>query len=913
MAERSVSVAITAQVQGFVAGINTAKANMSSFNAELQKSAAKRQALGELGNTAGKIGLVAAAGLGAAVMASANFDKAMSNVQAATHESTEAMGELRQAALDAGADTVFSASEAASGIEALAKAGVQTADILGGGLAGALDLAAAGELGVQDAAEAAAGAMAQFNLEGSQVPHIADLLAAAAGKAQGEVSDMVMALKQSGTVAAQTGLTLEETTGTLAAFAEQSLLGSDAGTSFKQMLAALTPNGAKAASAMEQYNIEAFDAQGNFVGMTALAGSLREGLSGLTQEQRMATMETIFGSDAVRAASIVYDQGAEGIQSWIEKTNDSGYAAETAAIKLDNLAGDLEAFKGSLETALIGAGDGAQGPLRNLVQGATEVVNAFNKLPPAAKNATTGLLAITAVTGGGFWFGAKVVGGIVDTKNALETLAISSPRTAGALGKLGKAAGVAAAALAALAVVDAIQNNFDSTVPGVNALTQSLLDLSAAGTDAAMADALANLGSLLSVKIERSLAPDDVQTFADSLERLADPNIAQALQDNIAGVIGFGGGSEFEAAQSQIEGLEAALTNIAVSAGPDAAAQALADFADAAGLSESQVETLMGLMPGYEDALAGAGSAAELAAGATDELTGATRAGATAADNYTDAIAKNAEAMQERRDAALAAFDAETAWRQAMKDAKAQADKNNAGIRGNSKAALENRDALSNLAAAWNGLDGSAQDADGAFRRAKQTFIDTAVAMGVPKKAAEELARKLMDIPPRRVTAVVVETDAAMSALQRFEQFKLTDKYVDVYTRTHGHQNVGATGGPVIGPGTGTSDDVPYMLSNGEHILTAREVAAAGGHEAIFRMRRALLGGGETVGRLAAPVRMSGGGVDPGLASLVADLRSALSQLPGAVRAGSAEGSRIGTEGRFRAFDAAPYLTTGGI
>jgi hypothetical protein len=62
-----------------------------------------------------------------------------------------------------------------------------------------------------------------------------------------------------------------------------------------------------------------------------------------------------------------------------------------------------------------------------------------------------------------------------------------------------------------------------------------------------------------------------------------------------------------------------------------------------------------------------------------------------------------------------------------------------------------------------------------------------------------------------------------------------------------------AAGGPVEGAGTGTSDSIPAMLSNGEHVITAREVQAAGGHAAIFAMRRALGGGGQgSGGRFAA-------------------------------------------------------------
>jgi hypothetical protein len=49
-----------------------------------------------------------------------------------------------------------------------------------------------------------------------------------------------------------------------------------------------------------------------------------------------------------------------------------------------------------------------------------------------------------------------------------------------------------------------------------------------------------------------------------------------------------------------------------------------------------------------------------------------------------------------------------------------------------------------------------------------------------------------------------------------------------------------AGGGAISGRGTGTSDSIPAMLSHGEHVLTAREVAAAGGHAAIFALRRSL-------------------------------------------------------------------------
>jgi hypothetical protein len=213
---------------------------------------------------------------GYAIKAAADFDKAMSGVQAATHAGANEIGALRQAALQAGKDTQYSATQAAQGITELSKAGVSTADVLGGGLKGALNLAAAGQLDVGEAAETAATAMTQFGLSGKDIPHVADLLAAGAGKAQGSVHDMGYALKQSGLVAAQFGLSVEDTTGTLAAFASAGLIGSDAGTSFKTMLLALANPSAKTKDAMDELGISAYDAQGKFVGIRRCAEQLQD-------------------------------------------------------------------------------------------------------------------------------------------------------------------------------------------------------------------------------------------------------------------------------------------------------------------------------------------------------------------------------------------------------------------------------------------------------------------------------------------------------------------------------------------------------------------------------------------------------------------------------------------------------------
>lgn len=410
---------------------------------------------------AGIVGLGLAAGLGVAIKSAANFDASMSKVAATGEDARKNMEGLRKAALKAGADTKFSATEAAGGIEALAKAGVSASDTMGGGLTGALNLAAAGNLDVADSAEVAATAMAQFNLKGKDVPHIADLIAAGAGKAQGEVSDMAMALKQGGLVASQFGISIEETTGTLAAFANAGLIGSDAGTSFKTMLLRLANPANKAKETMKELGIAAYDSKGQFVGITNLAQQLHDKLGPLSQKQRDAALATIFGSDAIRAANVLYKEGGKGISDWTQQVDESGYAAKSAATQMDNLAGDFEQLKGSLETALIGLGEGGQGPLRGLTQELTKALNAFNSLSPAAKQT---FLVIGAGVAGTLLAAAalgKIAVAAAEAKVALLGMSAGAKGAAASLGVL-------VAAYVALNALDKKSPAFHTAIMGIS-------------------------------------------------------------------------------------------------------------------------------------------------------------------------------------------------------------------------------------------------------------------------------------------------------------------------------------------------------------------------------------------------------------------------------------------------------------
>ena len=385
-------------------------ADTASYEAAMTRagSTAKTVASG-MENTGRKSALIASgmttAGLAmaafgvAAVKMAADFDQQMSTVQANTGATSAQMGQLRAAAIEAGASTVFSATESADAINELGKAGLSTSDILSGGLSGALNLAASDGMAVGDAAELMATTLKQFNLTGAESTQVADALAAGAGKAVGSANDLGLALNQAGLVANSMGVSMQETTGTLAAFANAGMIGSDAGTSLKTMLQRLASPTDKAQALMDELGINVYDANGKFIGLAGAAGQLQNGLSGLSQQERNAALNTIFGADAVRAANVLYEEGAEGIDGWTKAVSQSGYAADLAAKKNDNLKGDLENLGGSFESLMISLGEGAQGPLRKMVQGLETLVDAFAGLPSGVQQTLVVMASLAGVFG----------------------------------------------------------------------------------------------------------------------------------------------------------------------------------------------------------------------------------------------------------------------------------------------------------------------------------------------------------------------------------------------------------------------------------------------------------------------------------------------------------------------------------
>lgn len=224
----------------------------------------------------------------------------------------------------------------------------------------------------------------------------------------------------------------------------------------------------------------------------------------------------------------------------------------------------------------------------------------------------------------------------------------------------------------------------------------------------------------------------------------------------------------------------------------------------------------------YSDAVAAA-------TGATSEYATANGEAASSAAATRTEIRGLVAAMQEQTNAALGAFDAVTQYNRALDTAQAQAKRSAAGIDAATEAGRKNRDALTGLAAAYNGQSDAVKNNVGKWREARQAFIDTAAGMGVAEGKAKKLADRLMEIPKSRVAKVGVEgADEATDRVERLSAAlsRIVSKTITVTANTvsNGLNSLwgSADGGTVPGSRYPYRDKVLAYLAPTEEVITNR-------------------------------------------------------------------------------------------
>jgi TP901 family phage tail tape measure protein len=292
--------------------------------------------------------LTVAGGIGLKV--ASDFDSVLTEIQARTGLTTEAMAAVRQAALDAGADTAFSSQQAADALLNLLTAGLSTEEALAT-LPAVLDAAAAGGISLASAADYTTSVMAAFGLTAQDTTAIVNAMARASAASPATMDEMGAALQRVGGMAASFGLDVEETTAILAIFAQTGLRGSDAGTALASLLRNMQRDVPGTTAAWDALGTSLYNADGTMRNLDDVFRDIKVGLAGMTDEQRNRVIQDLAGAEGMVAFNALL--ASEGIADMQASMDSQASASEVAAQMMSSFAGQVDSLMGSIEALWI--------------------------------------------------------------------------------------------------------------------------------------------------------------------------------------------------------------------------------------------------------------------------------------------------------------------------------------------------------------------------------------------------------------------------------------------------------------------------------------------------------------------------------------------------------------------------------
>lgn len=285
---------------------------------------------------------------------------------------------LRKKAQEMGSATVFSASEAADGLNILAMSGY-TAEESIAMVEDVLHLAAAGSMDMASAASYISGAMKGFNDETKDSGYYADLMAKGATLANTSVSQLGDAMSSGAATAAAYGQSADSMTISLLRLAEQGVNGSAAGTALAAAMKNLYTPTDQAKAALEELGVAAYDESGKAREFNAVVNDLQGALSGMSEEEANAYKQTIFGIQGLDAYNKMTVTGIEKQEEWAEAlagaSDGVGEAAKQYDTMTDNLEGDLAGLNSAFEGVQVAIYDGISPALRELAQLGTQALS----------------------------------------------------------------------------------------------------------------------------------------------------------------------------------------------------------------------------------------------------------------------------------------------------------------------------------------------------------------------------------------------------------------------------------------------------------------------------------------------------------------------------------------------------------
>lgn len=461
----------------FKKGLTTASQDMQTFFDKSTKAGDKMTALSsamrKVGSTLTKTVTLPLVGLGTvSVKTAATFESAMSQVQATmglTADSTSelkgqtvnTMDSLSSLAKQMGAETKFSATEAAEAINNMAMAGYDVNEIYGA-LPEVLNLASAGALDLDYATQLAANGLNVMGYGTDRLSELSNKLAVTASSAYGSVSDFGEGLLVAGGAAKSANLNFTDVFTALGILGDAGISAAEGGTKLRNVILSLYAPTDVAAEELNTLGIQTQDANGNVRDFQEVLKDLSGALDGLSEADRINAINTIFNKADIAGVNALLSNCTDRWDELSSTIDNAGDAAEQMSdTQLDNLNGQLTILMSGLEGLAIAFGEALLPLVKDVTAFIQSVVTWLNNLNDEQVQTITKVLEFAAALGPILLIGSKVVTGL----NSIVTLITNFAPLVSAFGST--IAGLAAPILAVIAIIVALKLAWDNNFGGM--------------------------------------------------------------------------------------------------------------------------------------------------------------------------------------------------------------------------------------------------------------------------------------------------------------------------------------------------------------------------------------------------------------------------------------------------------------
>lgn len=407
-------------ISSAISELNTLTDSSSSFS---QKISSIGSAISTTGSTLTKTFTVPVAGLGtAATKLAADFESAMSKVEAISGSTSEEMSQLTDKAIEMGAKTKFSAKESADAFTYMAMAGWDAEQMMSG-ISGIMSLAAADGLDLATTSDIVTDALTAFGLQASDSAEFADALAMASSAANTNVSMLGESFKYVAPVAGSLGYDYRDIAVALGLMANSGIKASQAGTTLRAALTRMAKPTKDMKGLMEEYNLSITNSDGSMKSYAGVMEMLRTKLGGLSEAEQAKTAAILFGQEAMSGMLAIINASEQDYKKLTDAIYESkGAAEEMASVMMDNLSGSIEQFLGALESLAIKVGTAMIPVIRQITEFVTSLVEKLNTLSDEQIQMIVIIASVVAAIGPLLIIIGKVVSAVATIGSAIGSV-----------------------------------------------------------------------------------------------------------------------------------------------------------------------------------------------------------------------------------------------------------------------------------------------------------------------------------------------------------------------------------------------------------------------------------------------------------------------------------------------------------